>query len=87
MESTWLYHEIGRCHLELGEHQDAKEFGEKSLEAAKDAGDNGWQLHACVLIAQSEGVYKYFGLINLFHSRNIELYSSFRSYFSIVIIS
>jgi len=54
LESTWLYHEIGRCHLELGEHQDAKEFGEKSLEAAKDAGDNGWQLHACVLIAQSE---------------------------------
>ncbi|XP_012939493.1 tetratricopeptide repeat protein 25 isoform X5 [Aplysia californica] len=54
LESTWLYHEIGRCHLELGEYQDAKDYGEKSLAAAKEADDAGWQLHACVLIAQSE---------------------------------
>lgn len=65
LESTWLYHEIGRCNLELAasvayeqdrdaHYQEAKEFGEKSLAAAKEAEDNGWQLHACVLIAQSE---------------------------------
>jgi len=54
LESTWLYHEIGRCHLELGEFQDARDHGEKSLTAAKEADDSGWQLHAYVLIAQSE---------------------------------
>ena len=57
LESTWLYHEIGRCHLELGEYQEAKDYGEKSVVAAKEADDPGWQLHACVLVAQSEGTY------------------------------
>lgn len=55
MERTWLYHEIGRCHLELGEYNEAKDYGEKSIDAAKDADDAGWQLHARVLVAQSEG--------------------------------
>ncbi|XP_072032097.1 outer dynein arm-docking complex subunit 4-like isoform X3 [Amphiura filiformis] len=54
LEATWLYHEIGRCHLELGNHQEARDFGEKSLEAAREAEDNVWQLNASVLIAQSE---------------------------------
>ena len=55
LESTWLYHEIGRCHLELGENSEAKDFGEKSLAAAQEADDRGWQLHATVLVAQAEG--------------------------------
>ena len=55
LESTWLYHEIGRCHLEMGKHEQAKEFGEKSLKAAEEADDDVWQLNASVLIAQSEG--------------------------------
>ncbi|XP_059176254.1 outer dynein arm-docking complex subunit 4-like isoform X2 [Physella acuta] len=54
LERTWLYHEIGRCHLELGEYNEAKDYGEKSIDAAKDADDAGWQLHARVLVAQSE---------------------------------
>ncbi|KAK3082593.1 hypothetical protein FSP39_000037 [Pinctada imbricata] len=54
LESTWLYHEIGRCYLELNKYQDARDFGEKSLAAARDAEDDGWQLHASVLVAQSE---------------------------------
>lgn len=54
LEKTWLYHEIGRCYLELGKYTDAREHGEKSLAAAKEAEDEGWQLHASVLIAQSE---------------------------------
>nr|CAB3267330.1 tetratricopeptide repeat protein 25 [Phallusia mammillata] len=54
VESTWLFHEIGRCHLELGESARAKEFGEKSLSEAKKAEDDVWQLNAGVLIAQSE---------------------------------
>ena len=55
LESTWLYHEIGRCYLELGKYSDARDYGEKSLMAAREADDNSWQLHALVLIAQSEG--------------------------------
>ena len=55
LESTWLYHEIGRCHLELKYYQDAKEFGQKSLAAAEQADDKVWQLNATVLVAQAEG--------------------------------
>ena len=55
LESTWLYHEIGRCHLELKYYQYAKEFGQKSLAAAEQADDKVWQLNATVLEAQAEG--------------------------------
>jgi len=54
LESTWLYHEIGRCYLELGKFTNAKDFGEKSLVAAEEAEDQQWQLQASVLVAQSE---------------------------------
>jgi len=57
LENTWLYHEIGRCHLEMNHAGDASEYGDKSLEAATEAGDALWQLNACVLIAQSHGPY------------------------------
>ena len=63
LESTWLYHEIGRCYLELGKYSEARDYGEKSLAAANEADDDGWQLHASVLVAQSEGMkasQKYF---------------------------
>jgi tetratricopeptide (TPR) repeat protein len=53
-ESTWLYHELGRCHLELGDFPAARDLGEKSLVAAREAQDNMWQLNASVLIAQTE---------------------------------
>lgn len=59
LESTWLYHEIGRCYLELQRYQDARDFGEKAIQAAKEAEDDGWQLHASVLVAQSEGKSSY----------------------------
>lgn len=54
LESTWLYHEIGRCHLEMKNYQDAKEFGQKSLAAAQEAEDQVWQLNATVLVSQAE---------------------------------
>ena len=56
LESTWLHHEIGRCHLELKNYQDAKEYGQKSLAAAEEADDKVWQLNARVLISQAEGL-------------------------------
>ncbi|KAL3855274.1 hypothetical protein ACJMK2_014490 [Sinanodonta woodiana] len=54
LESTWLYHEIGRCYLELANYNKARDYGEKSLAAARESDDQSWQLHANVLIAQSE---------------------------------
>lgn len=60
LESTWLYHEIGRCYLELGQFIDAKDYGEKSCAAAKEADDLGWQLHSVVLLAQAEGYFTSF---------------------------
>ena len=59
LESTWLYHEIGRCHLELKYYQDAKEFGQKSLAAAEQADDKVWQLNATVLVGQAEGKFQW----------------------------
>lgn len=54
LETTWLYHEIGRCHLEMGNYEEARNYGEKSVTAANESGDEMWQLNAKVLLAQSE---------------------------------
>ena len=54
MEKAWLYHEIGRCHLEIGDYEIARDYGKKSLECSKKINDEVWQLNATVLIAQSE---------------------------------
>ncbi|BFZ08330.1 hypothetical protein BsWGS_11369 [Bradybaena similaris] len=54
METTWLCHELGRCYLIVGDFNTAKEYGERSLDAAIQARDDRWQLHALVLIAQAE---------------------------------
>lgn len=54
LESTWLYHEIGRCYLELDKCQKAIENGRLSLEEATKANDEVWKLNASVLIAQGE---------------------------------
>jgi len=43
----------------MGHAADAKQYGERSLEAASDAGDELWQLNACVLIAQSHGTFTF----------------------------
>ncbi|XP_076851511.1 outer dynein arm-docking complex subunit 4 isoform X2 [Brachyhypopomus gauderio] len=61
LEKSWLFHEIGRCYLELKQYQDAREYGTQSLHAANDISDEKWQLNANVLVAQAElklGVYR-----------------------------
>ncbi|XP_054616693.1 outer dynein arm-docking complex subunit 4 [Dunckerocampus dactyliophorus] len=55
VEKAWLFHEIGRCHLELRGHEEARDFGLRSVAAAEESGDEKWQLNAHVLVAQSEG--------------------------------
>merc|ERR1712066_248254 len=54
LESTWLCHELGRCYLEQDQARTAKDYGERSLAAAQEVEDDMWQLHALVLISQSE---------------------------------
>ncbi|XP_056144360.1 outer dynein arm-docking complex subunit 4 [Lampris incognitus] len=54
LEKTWLFHEIGRCYLELERHTEARDYGCGSLDAADEIGDEKWQLNASVLVAQSE---------------------------------
>ena len=53
-QSTWLYHELGRCQLELGNFNEARDLGEKALAAANESQDQMWQLNASVLVAQAE---------------------------------
>ncbi|XP_074835113.1 outer dynein arm-docking complex subunit 4 isoform X1 [Carettochelys insculpta] len=54
LEKTWLFHEIGRCYLELDEATEAQDYGEKSLQSAEEDGDVEWQLNASVLVAQAQ---------------------------------
>ncbi|KAF1676630.1 Tetratricopeptide repeat protein 25, partial [Pygoscelis papua] len=54
LEKTWLFHEIGRCYLELNEAGAAQNYGQKSLQSADEEGDAEWQLHATVLVAQAQ---------------------------------
>ncbi|XP_018419377.1 PREDICTED: tetratricopeptide repeat protein 25 [Nanorana parkeri] len=58
LEKTWLFHEIGRCYLELEMLEDARNYGVKSQEEADEAGDVEWQLNASVLVAQSHAKLK-----------------------------
>ncbi|XP_048846916.1 outer dynein arm-docking complex subunit 4 isoform X1 [Brienomyrus brachyistius] len=55
LERAWLFHEIGRCYLELKRYTEARDYGSRSLAAADDIGDQKWRLNASVLVAQSEG--------------------------------
>ncbi|KAJ3127307.1 eukaryotic translation initiation factor 3 subunit A [Nowakowskiella sp. JEL0407] len=52
IEKAWLYHDIGRCYLELDDLDVSSEYGEKCLKAAKDAGDDKWRLRGFVLLGQ-----------------------------------
>ena len=56
LEAAWLYHELGRCCLELGRFADAASYGEQSLDSATQASDDNWQINSSVLIAQAEGM-------------------------------
>ncbi|KAM9296711.1 outer dynein arm-docking complex subunit 4 [Gastrophryne carolinensis] len=54
LEKTWLFHEIGRCYLELELLENANDYGLKSQLEAEEAGDVEWQLNANVLVAQTQ---------------------------------
>ncbi|NWY06863.1 TTC25 protein, partial [Nothoprocta ornata] len=54
LEKTWLFHEIGRCYLELNQAEEARSYGQKSWQSADEEGDVEWQLNASVLVAQAQ---------------------------------
>ncbi|PNJ07216.1 TTC25 isoform 1 [Pongo abelii] len=54
LEKTWLFHEIGRCYLELDQAWQAQNYGEKSQQCAEEEGDIEWQLNTSVLVAQAQ---------------------------------
>ncbi|XP_014413561.1 tetratricopeptide repeat protein 25 isoform X2 [Camelus ferus] len=54
LEKTWLFHEIGRCYLELDQAWQAQNYGEKSQQYAEEEGDIEWQLNASILVAQAQ---------------------------------
>ncbi|NXN18191.1 TTC25 protein, partial [Indicator maculatus] len=54
LEKAWLFHELGQCYLQLNKAEAAKDYGEKSLQAAEEEGDVKWQLHATVLVAEAQ---------------------------------
>ncbi|XP_028311396.1 outer dynein arm-docking complex subunit 4 isoform X2 [Gouania willdenowi] len=54
LEKTWLFHEIGWSYLELNRHEKARDYGLRSVVAAKEIADEKWQMNANVLVAQSE---------------------------------
>ncbi|KAJ3060105.1 Tetratricopeptide repeat protein 25, partial [Rhizoclosmatium hyalinum] len=55
LERAWLYHDIGRCHLEMGRDEKAKAMGIAGLKVAQQLKDQRWCLNALVLIGQVEG--------------------------------
>ena len=78
LESTWLRHEIGRCHLEMGNFTEARDYGEQALEAAKEAEDEVWQLNSSVLIAQADGMFDF--MIYLFKFCMVLQYDTFGAF-------
>jgi len=55
LERTWLYHEMGRCHFELGNYERARELGDRSYHEATAARDKVWLLSSSILVAQALG--------------------------------
>ena len=46
---------MGRCYLELGQFDKARENGEKAMNLASEVKDMPWYLNASIVVAQAEG--------------------------------
>ena len=57
IEKTWLYHEIGRCYMELGEYDQSYDYGRMSLSVAEEMKEQDWIMNASLLCAQSLGKF------------------------------
>lgn len=85
-EKAWLFHELGRCYLELGGNEEARDFGVRSLAAADEISDEKWQIMAIVLISQAECKYlgHVFTVLQLNSSLSFDKYTkTFQQYIQI----
>ena len=53
-ESAWLFHNWGRCLLEMSDLEGAEAKGKVALKNATQANDKAWQLNSKVLVAQAQ---------------------------------
>eukprot|EP00039_Didymoeca_costata_P006803 m.93330 g.93330 ORF g.93330 m.93330 type:complete len:108 (+) comp13399_c0_seq1:1252-1575(+) len=51
-ENAWLYHDLGRCFCEIGDYEQALDYGLLALDASRKSGHLRWTLYACLLIGQ-----------------------------------
>lgn len=56
IERAWLYHDLGRCYLELKNDDRALDLGLRSASIADDLKDRRWGMNARLLIAQAQGI-------------------------------
>ncbi|CAG7641536.1 unnamed protein product [Allacma fusca] len=54
LERTYLFHEIGRCYLEMNKNEIAKYYGNQSLDEATKISDSIWMMNARILLGQVE---------------------------------
>ena len=52
-EKAWLFHDIGRCYLEIRDYEKAIDFGQRSSSIADDIKDQRWGMNSRLLIAQA----------------------------------
>lgn len=53
MEKAYLFHEIGRCYLELGQFEISIHYASIAFEEAKLANDGNWKTNSLILLGQS----------------------------------
>lgn len=56
-ERAWLYHDLGRCQLELKNIDKALDYGFKCFGISDQLSDKRWSMNAKLLLAQSFGTF------------------------------
>ncbi|CAD5114516.1 DgyrCDS3640 [Dimorphilus gyrociliatus] len=54
LEAAWLYHEMGRCYLELDKYEIALTYARKSVGAAIKCNDLSWNMYSAILVGECE---------------------------------
>ncbi|ORZ33660.1 hypothetical protein BCR44DRAFT_130776 [Catenaria anguillulae PL171] len=52
VERAWLYHDMARCFIEMGQDEDARKNAQLSCQFANEANEQRWILNAHVLLGQ-----------------------------------
>lgn len=63
IEKSWLFHDLGRCYLEIRQFEKALDYGQRSSSIADDLKDQRWGMNSRLLIAQVYCNFKFFKTI------------------------